>query len=77
MEKICGQKEVTQVVNEGPSKALWDEVLSRNGMDPSKITAYNVRDDEENEGPSKALWDEVLSRNGMDPSKITAYNVKD
>lgn len=47
MEKNQAQKDVTQVVNEGPNKELWDEVLSRSGMDPSKITEYNVKDNED------------------------------
>lgn len=31
-----------QIVNPGPSKELWDEVLTRHGLDPEKITEYNV-----------------------------------
>lgn len=36
----------TQIINPGPSKEIWDEVLTRHGINPDEITEYNVRQDE-------------------------------
>ena len=32
-----------QIVNPGPSKELWDEVLTRCGLNPDDISEYNAR----------------------------------
>lgn len=31
-----------QVINPGPSKELWDEVLIRSGLDPADVSEYNT-----------------------------------
>ena len=31
-----------QIVNPGVSKAAWDEILVRSGMDPNAVVEYNI-----------------------------------
>jgi hypothetical protein len=38
-----GSNEPIQIVNPGPSKELWDEVLTRCGFDPKSVVEYNVK----------------------------------
>lgn len=33
------------VVNRGPGKELWNEVLARHGIDPAQVAEYNIPDE--------------------------------
>jgi len=48
-----------QIVNPGPSKELWDEVLVRCGFNPDDISEYNARPDERD----KDFWPDPKLQN--------------
>lgn len=59
-----------QIVNPGPSKELWDEVLTRHGIDPETIAEYNVPDEAEG-----ANLEEIADKLGVTESKAARIAV--
>lgn len=50
-QKIC-QPASSANTTVRPSREVWDEALLRSGLDPNKVTAYNVREEGTKEQPS-------------------------